>query len=167
MKPKLILCHALVLSGIFLCFFATQSAYGFVGEIQINHTNLKSDYSFLKIKTVHLNFTNNPVVFFTVIVIPKDKRQQSEHFEGHLGINDPSIKDIHKVIGYTSVEARKFTGTIIEEIPKPLRDKCIAFEFGVAVKYLEASEFRVEEMAGEFASPTDYCFNLKEFADEK
>ena len=42
MKSKLILWLALVLSGI--C--ATQRAYGFVAEIQINHTNLIKDYSF-------------------------------------------------------------------------------------------------------------------------
>ena len=151
------------MSGI----FTTLHTYGFLAEIQISQANLKTDYSFLKIKTVRFNFTNDPVVYFTVIVIPRDKRQQSEHFEGHLEINDASTKDSHKVICYTSVEARKFTGTIIDEIPKPLRAKCIAFEFGVAVKYLEASQFRVEEIAGEFASPADYCFNLKEFADEK
>jgi hypothetical protein len=164
MKPKLILCLALVLS----CIFATQRAYSYVAEIQINHANLKTYYSLLKIKTVLLNFTNNPVVFFTVIVIPKDKRQQSEHFEGKLGINDPSIKDSHKVIGYTSVEARKYQGPFIEEVQKSLRDKCIMFQFGVAVKYLETSEFRVEETYGELdGAPVDYVFNLKEFADEK
>jgi hypothetical protein len=84
MKPKIILCLALVLSGI----FTIQHAYGFVAEIQINHTNLKTDYSFLKIKTVRLNFTNNPVVVFTVIVVPKDKLQQSDNFEGWLEISD-------------------------------------------------------------------------------
>ena len=163
MKPKLILCLALVLSGV----FASQRAYGYVAEIQINHANLKADFSFLKIKTVHINLTNDEVVFFTVMVIPKDK-QQSERFEGHLEINDASIKGSHKVIAYTLVEARKLTdGTIIEEIPKQLRAKCVVFQFSVAVKYLETSEFRVEETSGEFDSPTDYCFNLKEFADEK
>mgnify|MGYP001555831140 FL=1 len=55
----------------------------------------------------------------------------------------------------------------MNEIPERLRAKCIAFQFGVAVKYLEASKFTVEEIAGEFASPTDYRFNLKEFADEE
>jgi hypothetical protein len=164
MKPKFILCLALVLSGS----FTTQRAYGYVAEIRINHANLKTDYSFLKIKTVRLNFTNDPVVFFTVIVMPKGKRQQSEHFKGNLEINDASMTNSQKVICYTSVEARKLTGgTIFDEIPKSMRAKCIVFEFGVAVKFLETSEFRVEETAGEFDPLADYCFNLKEFADDK
>jgi len=87
-------------------------------------------------------------VFFTVIVTPKVK-QQSEHFEGHLGISDS-----HGFIAATLVEAKA-------------RSKSIAFQFLVSAKYLETSEFKIEEIAGEFASPTDYCFNLKEFADEK
>ena len=103
MKPKFLLCLALALNGI----FAVQRACGYVAEIQINHANLKTDYSFLKIKTVRLNFTNNPVVFFTVIVMPKDKQQQSKHFKGRLDIYDASLKDSHKIIGYTSVGARK------------------------------------------------------------
>ncbi len=162
MKPKLILCLALV----FFCSFATQRAYGYVAEIQINHANLKTDFSFLKIKTAHINFTNNEVVFFTVVVIPKDKHYI---YSGNLEINDASIKGSHKVIGDTSVEARQLTGgTIFDEIPKPLRAKCIVFEFGVAVKFLETSEFRVEESYGEFdGGPSDYIFNLKEFADER
>jgi hypothetical protein len=148
MNPKIILCLALVLSGI----FASQRTYGYEEEIRINHANLKTDCSFLKIETVRINLTNDPVVFFTVIVIPKDKRQQSEHFEGHLEINDAS--DSHKIIGYTTVEAHK-------------KANGIAFQFGIAVKYLETSEFRIEEQAGEFASPMGYYFNLKEFADDK
>jgi hypothetical protein len=160
MKPKIILCLALV----FLCSFATQRACGSVIEIQINHADLKTNFSFLKIRTVHINFTNNEVVFFTVVVIPKDKHYI---YSGNLEISDTNTGS-HGYIVQTSVQARKLTGgTIIDEIPKPLRAKCIVFEFGVAVKYLETSEFRVEEFYNEFASPTDYCFNLKEFADEK
>jgi hypothetical protein len=162
MKSKLLLCLTLVFS----CSFATQRAYGYVAEVQINHANLKTDYSFLKIKTKHINLTNNEVVNFIVVVIPKDK---DYIYSGTLWINDASIKGSHKTICDTLVQARKLTArTMIDEIPKPLRAKCIVFEFNVAVKYLETSEFWVEESYGEFdAGPTDYCFNLKEFADEK
>jgi hypothetical protein len=157
MNSKLLLCLALVLSGI----FATQHAYGYVAEIQIKPANLKTDYSFLKIKTVRLGFTNDRVVLFTVVVTPKDKRQQSEHFEGNLGINDTN-----GYIASTSVQAR--AGGFTEDIPKPLRGKCIVFQFTVAAKYLETSEFRVEETYGELdGAPVDYIFKLKEFADEK
>jgi hypothetical protein len=156
MKSKLILCLALVLSGMIFYSFATLNAYGSTVEIQINHANLKTDYSFLKINTSRVLFTNNPVLYFTVTVIPKDKRQQADNFEGTLTINDPSIKDSHTVIGYTSVNARK------------LPDGKIMFSFGIAVKYVETSEFRVEESYGKFGdAPVDYIFNLKEFADEK
>jgi hypothetical protein len=153
MKPKLILCLALVLSGI----FATQRACGFVAEIQINHTNLIKDYSFLQISAVRIHYTNNETVFFTVTVIPKEK-QRLEYFEGHLEIRDTNIGSLGFIAG-TSVAARM--------VPKGLRSKSISFQFSVSAKYLVTSEFRVEEIAGEFDSPTDYIFNLKEFADEK
>ena len=166
MKFKLILCLALVLSGI----FAMQRAYGLVVEIQINHANLKTDFSFLKIKTAHINFTNDEVVVFTVIVIPEDK-QQPEHFEGRLEISDTNIGSHHGYIAQTWVQGRKLLNEWpIEEIPKWLRPKCVVFQFDVSVKYLETSEFRVEETTGDVAgdgAPVDYIFNLKEFADEK
>jgi hypothetical protein len=144
MKPKLILCLALVLSG----GFATQHAYGFVAEIQINHTNLTNDFSFLQISAARTHFTNNETVFFTVIVTPKVK-QQPEHFGGFL-----EISDSHGFIAQTLVGAKA-------------RSKSMVFQFLVSAKYLETSEFRVEESRGIGASPTDYIFNLKEFADEK
>jgi len=160
MKPKLILCLALVLSGI----FATQRAYSYVAEIQINHVNLKTNFSFLKIKTAHTHLTNE-VVFFTVIVIPKDNRYI---YSGNLEISDTNIGS-HGYIAQTKVQGRKLLNQLpIEEIPKSLRAKCIVFQFGVAVKYLETSKFWVEESYGEVdEAPIDYIFNLKEFADEK
>jgi hypothetical protein len=154
MKPKLILWLALVLSGI--C--ATQRAYGFVAEIQINHTNLIKDYSFLQISAVRIHYTNNETVFFTVTVTPKEK-QQPEHFEGHLSISDTNTGSLGFIAG-TSVAARM--------VPKGSRSKSISFQFSVSAKYLETSEFRVEETHGELdGAPADYIFNLKEFADEK
>jgi hypothetical protein len=159
MKLKLILGLALVIFT-----FAAQRACGFAAEIQINHANLKTDYSFLKIKTVRIDYTNNPVVFFTVVVIPKDKHYI---YSGNLEISDTNIAG-HGYIARTSVQARKLLGgRFDEEIPKSLRDKCVVFEFAVAAKYLATSEFRVEEFYNEFGSPADYIFNLKEFADEK
>jgi hypothetical protein len=164
MKSKPLFCLALVLSGILPSFFATQSAYGYVAEVQINHTSLKTDFTFLKIKTIRLNFTNDPVIIFTVVVMPKDKHYI---YSGNLKISDTNIGS-HDYIVQTSVQARKLTGgLIIDEIPKSLRAKCMVFEFGVAVKYLEMSKFCVQENYDKFGSPTDYCFNLKEFADEK
>jgi hypothetical protein len=172
MNSKFILYLAFVLNGI----FATQRAYSYGVEIQINHANLKTDYSFLKIKTVCLNFTNNPVVVFTVIVVPKNKQYnysiipENKHYSysGTLEISDANSGS-NGYIAQTSVQARKLPrGQVIEEIPKALRDKCVVFEFGVAVKYLATSEFRVEEIYGEFDdAPQDYIFNLKEFAEEK
>jgi hypothetical protein len=153
MKPKLLLCLALVLSGI----FTTQRAYGFVAEIQINHTNLVKDYSFLQISAVRIPYTNNETVFFTVTVTPP-KKQQSEYFLGYLTISDTNTGS-QGFIAQTSVAARM--------VPKGSLSKSISFQFSVCAKYLKTSEFRVEEIASEFASPTDYCFNLKEFADEK
>jgi hypothetical protein len=160
MKPKLLLCLALVLSGWLPGFFNPQSAYGFEAVIQINHANLKTDCSFLKIKTVHYGSSNNPGVFFTVFVIPKAK-QKSEHVDraylGHLGISDTN-----GFIAGASVERRK-------------RDKFVVFQFSVSSKYLEKSEFNVEEVlvnekTGDVSgdgAPVEYVFNLKEFADEK
>src|SRR5580704_18463548 len=162
MRSKLLLCLALVLSGL----FATQCAYGFVAEIQINHANLKTYCPVVTIKTTRPNWTNDEVVFFTVIVFPKDK-QRSDHFSGRLEISDTDVGK-HFFIALTMVEPRKYLGLLNEEVPKSLQDKCIKFEFGVAVKYLQTSEFRVEETyGGPDGAPTDYIFNLKEFADEK
>lgn len=164
MKPKFLLCLALVV----FTFAAGQSAYGFEAVIQINHANLKTDFSFLKIKTVRIDSTNNSMVFFTVVVIPKDK-----HFiySGNLEISDANTGS-HGYIVNTGVQPRRLTGgtiggTKFDDIPKSLRTKCIVFEFGVGAKYLETSKFSVEENYDEFSSPTDYIFNLKEFADEK
>jgi len=167
MNPKILLCLALVLSGGLFGFFTPQCAYGYVAEIHLNHSDLKTDFSFLKIQTVRLNFTNDEMVAFTVVVMPKDKHLP-ENFHGRLDINDAGIKGSHNSIANMSVRAFKLTGgTIMNEIPKPLRAKCVVFYFSVAAKYLEASEFRVEETTSMFASPTDYIFNLKEFAGEK
>ncbi len=149
MKPKLFLCLALVV----FTFAAGQSAHGFEAVIQINHANLKTDYSFLKIKALHSGSTNNPVVLFTVFITPKAK----QNYLGHL-----SICDTNGFIAGASVEGRK-------------RDKCVVFQISVSTKYLEKSEFNVEEVlvnekpadaAGDGA-PVEYIFNLKEFADEK
>jgi hypothetical protein len=153
MKPKIILCLALVLSGI----FATQHAYCSEAEIQINHANLVKDYSFLQISSLRIPYTNNETVLFTVTVTPKEKKQ-SVYFLGHLRISDTNTGSQGFIV-QTSVAARM--------VPKGSRSKSISFQFLVSAKYLETSEFRVEEIAGEFASPTDYIFNLKEFADEK
>ena len=65
MKAKIILCLALVLSGVFV----TESLCAYEVEIQLNHTNLKTNFSFLEIKTFHISYTNNDVVAFTVLVI--------------------------------------------------------------------------------------------------
>ncbi|HTB86166.1 MAG TPA: hypothetical protein VK742_21140 [Candidatus Sulfotelmatobacter sp.] len=171
MKPKLLLCLALVLSGCLLGLFNPQSACGYEVVTQINHANLKN-YSFLKIKTARLNFTNNSAVWFTVIVIPKNK-QKSEHVD-KIYLGRLVISDTNGFIAGTSVQWRKFEGEL-PDVPKPLRAKCVVFEFVVGDKYLEKSEFKVEEFSAEEktgealigGSPTEYIFNLKEFDDEK
>ncbi len=106
------------------------------------------------------------MIVFTVVAIPKNK---SENFRGYLEVRNTNAKGDNNYIAYTSVQGRKLTGGgIIKEIPEALRSKCVVFQFNIAVKYLETSEFRVEQTIGEFGDePTDYCFNLKEFADEK
>jgi hypothetical protein len=172
MNPKLLLCLALVLSGCLIGLFNPQSACGYEVVTQINHANLKTDCSFLKIKTVRFGSTNNPAVWFTVIVIPKNK-QKSEHVDKiYLGRLD--ISDTNGFIAGTSVHWRKLEGEL-PDVPKPLRAKCVVFEFVVGDKYLEKSEFNVEEFSAEEktgealigGSPTEYIFNLKEFDDEK
>jgi hypothetical protein len=75
MKPKLLPGLALVLSGTLFFLSATQPVYGYEVLIQLNHTNLNTDYSFLQITAVRNNATNSEVVFFTVVVIPRDKHQ--------------------------------------------------------------------------------------------
>jgi hypothetical protein len=167
MKPKLLLGLALVLCGGLFFLSATQQAYGYEVVIQLNHTNLNTDYSFLQITAVRNHSTNNEMVFFTVIVMPKDKHQP-ENFTGLLVIRDSHLNKPDDFIAQTSVRARKWPGGPgLEAIPKSLWSKCIAFQFLVAAKYLETSEFVVEETPYKYGSPTGYCFNLKEFAEEK
>src|ERR1035438_8474937 len=139
MKAKIILCLALVLSGVFV----TESLCAYEVEIQLNHTNLKTNFSFLEIKTFHISYTNNDVVAFTVLVIQTNK---SEKVTGYLEIRDTNAKGSNNYIVYTSVQGQKLTGgSIIEVVPEPLRSKCIVFHFSLAAKYLETSAFKVEE----------------------
>src|SRR5665647_2438813 len=90
MKPKLLLGLALVLGGALFFLSAIQPAYGYEVVIQLNHTNLNTDYSFLQITAVRNHSTNNEMVFFTVIVMPKDKHQP-ENFTGLLVIRDSHL----------------------------------------------------------------------------
>jgi len=163
MKPKLLLGLALVLNML-IFLSATQPAYGYEVFIQLNHTNLNTDYSFLQITAVRNHSTNNEAVFFTVVVIPKDKHQP-ENFTGRLVIRDTHLNKPDDFIAQTSVRAGKWPGGLgFETVPKSLRSKCIAFQFLVAAEHLEKSEFLIEETPYPMASPTAYCFNLKEFS---
>lgn len=164
MKPKLILSLALVLSGTLFFLSATQPAYSYEVLIPLNHTNLNTDYSFLQITAVRNHPTNNEAVLFTVVVIPKDKHQP-ENFTGLLVIRDSQQREPGDFIAQTSVRAKKWPGGPgFESIPKSMRSNCIAFQFLVAAKHLEKSEFVIEETPYPMASPTAYCFDLKEFS---
>ena len=118
MKPKLILCLVLVLSGAFLFSFASQKAYGYEVLVQLNHTNLIKDFPFLQISAVRSHSTNNETVFFTVTVIPKDQHQP-ENFTGTLAILDSHFSRHAGFIASTSVKAR--IGLNLETVPKALR----------------------------------------------
>ena len=101
MKSKMPLCLALVLGGVLFGCFGAQCAYGLEAPpVQLDRTNLKTDYSFLQVNTVHIHFTNNEMVTFIVAVIPKDKHQ-AKHFSGVLAIRDPNIKDRDNSIAWT------------------------------------------------------------------
>jgi hypothetical protein len=167
MKPKSLLCLALVLSGGLIGCFNSQSAYGYQEQIRLNPANLKSDYSFVRISTLHLNLTNDEMVVYYVVVMPKDGHKPA-NFEGFLDVKDSNIKGRYNYIASTSVPFRKLSGgPPAEGIPESLKAKCVVFQFSIAAKYLEASEFRVEEALGKFDAGPMYCFNLKEFTADK
>ncbi len=159
MNSKIILCLAPVLIGGLLGLFAPQDAFGYDVPIEINHTNIKTDYSFLLIKAVHYLGTNDEMVIFRVVVMPKHKRWPDD-FSGLL-----TIKNGEKYIAIAAVNKSSKGGLINDpDIPKPLRAKSVEFRFYVSDKYLSDSEFRLIE------GPTpsqSYSFKLKEFADKK
>lgn len=167
MKPKFPLCFALIVSGSLLGCFNPLTANGFQAQIQIQPENLKSDYSFVRISTLHLNLTNDEMVVFYIVVMPKDGHKPA-NFEGFLDVKDSSVKGRYNYIASTSVPFRKLSGgPPAEGIPESLITKCVVFQFSIAAKYLEASEFRLEEALGKFDAGPMYCFNLKEFAADK
>lgn len=141
--------------------FAAQEAYGYDVPFEINRTNINTDYSFFLIKAVHYNKTNDEMVIFRVIVMPKDKHQPDD-YRGLL-----TIKNGEKYVAIVAVNKSAKDGlTIDPEIPKPLRTKSVEFRFYVSAKYLSDSEFKLTEAVTKFDGPS-YLFKLKEFSDEK
>jgi hypothetical protein len=159
MKPKLILCLALVFSGgLFL-----SSAYGYQGPpVQLNPANLKTNYSFILVEA--MNETNEADTYFRVYVLPKNGHKP-DHFTGQL-----QVWDGDRMIVSTGVAVATSKGLRRAPhnpyIPKPLYDKTVEFEFSVASKYVATSEFYLSEGLPEFEAD-DYLINLKDFTDEK
>ena len=146
-----------------LYFFTMQCAEGYVADVPINHTNLKTDFSFLKIKALHIHRTNDEYIVFIVSVIPT-KHQASSHFEGILYIS--STNDF---VAQASVQAGKVSDErLLKDVPERLKSKCVMFEFGVSAKYLTKSQFTVEETTSPLpASATAYEISLKDFANDE
>ena len=145
MKPKLLLCLALVLGT------AIQQALGMATPpIELTATNLATDYSFIEIKSVHLPKSGNEFDFITVTVTPK-KGHIPMNFEGWL-----EIRDKEKSICVTQV------------IPHDRGNKSIAFSFQVSTDYLASSGFTlVEQLHVLEDNPTSYHFYLKDFVSSK
>ncbi|MGA2684912.1 MAG: hypothetical protein ABSF51_07650 [Verrucomicrobiota bacterium] len=168
-------CRFAGLLGWFGCmifyFLAAQCAKGYMEVIQINHTNLKTYCSFLKIKAVPIHQTNNECIVFTVSVIPTEK-QQSDLFEGilYIGTTNDFVAQAsvqpERIFGGAYMPERILGSRLAKDIPKQLKAKCVMFQFDVGVKYLAKSQFTVEEIPGP-GGGTAYTFDLKDFADDK
>jgi hypothetical protein len=167
MKPKIILCLTLVLSG---CFYS-RTAHAYSVLIPLDRTNIAATAPFLRIVPTHYGLTNNPITEFSVFVLLKNK-SDVETTSGILTVKDVRQKDSDPYIVNTPVQGRKLPEEIavrITSIPKSWAGKCIVFRFAVATRLLGSSDFCVDMLddpklpdAGEV-----FEFNLKEFADEK
>ena len=154
MKPKLLLCLALVVS-----MFAARQVYGYDVPFEINRKNINTDYSFLLIKAVHYNKTNDDTVIFTIIVMPRDNHQP-DNFYGVLTVMDGKKHIVTTGLWRTPKgQVRQYP-----DIPKPLRAKAVMFEFNISAKFISDSSVKLEE--GPDLGPS-YFFKLKEFDDEK
>jgi hypothetical protein len=165
MKPKLILCLALVLSG-FLC---PQNLQAFIAIIPLNQTNIAAEAPFIRIASIRGGLTNNPVTYFTVFVLLKDN-MKGELVSGFLTVNDNSGKGFESILAYTQVPAKELPdGFVPKDAPKSWTGKCKAYSFSVATSLLAHSKFSVEYTNDPKwgTSGTDYTFTLREFADEK
>ena len=158
MKPKLILCLALVLSGVWFGFFDPQQACGYDVPFEINPTNIITDFSFLLVKSAHYGTTNDDMVIFRLVVMPKDKHQPDD-FGGVL-----TIKEGEKYVAIVELSKSPKGGRhIYPDIPKSLMAKSVEVEFFVSSKYLSNSTVALQEG---LVGPS-YMFKLKEFAGGK
>jgi hypothetical protein len=161
MKPKLILCLALVLCG---CFYS-QNARAFWMTIALNRTNIVTTAPFLRIDSTPFGLTNNPVVAFSVFVLLKDK-DEAELLSGSLTVKDD--EDAKPYLVETRVEAEDLPdGIVPTAIPKSWAGKCKVFRFAIAARLLGHSDFCVNFATRYGGTGDAYDFNLKEFADEK
>lgn len=164
MKTKLLFTLAFVLSG---CLWP-RPAQAYWVSVPVNRTNITTAAPFLRIKALPFHTTNDEVVYFTVMVTSNDK---SQVVEGGLQVNDHYTQSGHKcIIANVPVQFREITDrrSMPDEI-RPQPAKCTIFHFTVATRYLTDAEFCVNVSVDPklFSAGTSYCFNLKEFADEK
>jgi hypothetical protein len=165
MKPKLVLCSALALSGCF--YFQTAQAYW--ATIQISRTNITTIAPFLRIIPTSFGLTNNPMTEFSVFVLLKDSGN-AELVSGSLTVKDGQETNAGPYLVSTQVQAKELlNGSVPKEIPKSWAGKCRVFRFEIATRLLAHSVFRVEyTIDPKFGTAgTAYVFTLKEFADGK
>jgi hypothetical protein len=153
MKPRLLLCLALVLF--------TLAAYGFgpTSVYEINRTNLNTNYSFLLIKSEHNNADNKDVILYRVAVMMPNANIHPADLRGFL-----TIKAGEKYVGLVEVSKSPHNPALyFPEIPKKFRAEAIEYDFSVSSQYLSNSDFTV------YDGPSNCCyrFALKDFVDEK
>jgi len=162
MKPKLLLCLALVL-GIFY----SQPAQAYWDTIQLSRTNIATTAPFIRIVPTHFGLTNNPMVGFSIFVLPKDNGV-AELLSGSLTVIDD--QETKPYLIKTQVQAEELLkGVVPAAVPKSWAGKYKVFRFYIAASLLTNSEFSVgfttDSKWG--TAGTSYVFNLKEFADKK
>jgi hypothetical protein len=144
MKPKLILCLALVLSGL----FHPLSAQAVSMWTQLNSTNLNNQRLAFTIKA---DKTENGVHFR--VTIESKSATLSKFLDAHLTVCD---------------REKQIIECAVEKTP---RNKGVVYEFTVSSEFLAKSQFTFGNMAESNGQPMPagdfYWFYLKDFTDEK
>jgi hypothetical protein len=163
MRFKLILCLALVLGVTFY----SQPAQAYWYTIQLNHTNIATTAPFIRVVPTYFGITNNPMVQFSIFVLPKDNGG-AELLSGSLTVKDS--QETKQFLVKTQVQAEEpLHGVVPAAVPKSWVGKCKVFHLYIAANLLTNSEFSVGFTADSKwgTAGTYYVLNLEECADKK
>lgn len=153
MKPRLLLCLALVLSSVAAYGLGPTSVY------EVNRTNLNTTCPFLLIKTEQGIAPNEDMILFRVAVMMPNGNYHPADFRGFL-----TIKNGGKHIAVVETcKTPHDPARYFPEMPKKFRDGSVEYDFTISPQYLSDSDF----MICDGNANSCYRFTLKDFVNEK